>query len=315
MGAPLPRLRRERVPAGAVGQHPSLRQAPDPCLRWHARVLRRGRWHGRVRVLIIFGTGAATQSSTFKLYMGTEETQDMDQASTLAQIAEEINGFSQLSGPVTVAAGAAGTIKKVTFAAIDGDVAQMTAIGDGAGVTIATRANGWSIEGPVGLGLDTMQAGGIINVTSAETCTFTLASAAAGYLCYDGVCGIVAAAADTAKYQLAMDSIQDNSGDKILATTTTMTGAVVTVVMPPGKSCDGLELRCTGEETTKTVEKNNNGKQFKITRSFLQQTAISGDVLAAAKVTCGVGAQSATTGCHQATAFVDSVLIAQEDAC
>jgi hypothetical protein len=265
--------------------------------------------------MIVFGSGAATQTSTFKLYMGTEETQDMDASSTVGQIAEEINSFSQLSGPVTVAAEAAGTIKKVTFAAIDGDVAQMTAIGSNHGVTIATRANGWSIEGPVGLGLDTMQAGGIINVTSAETCTFTLASAAVGYPCYDGVCGIVAANADTAKYQLAMDSIQDNNGDKILDTTTTMAGSVVTVVMPMGKSCDGLELRGTGQVTTKTVEKNNNGKQFKITRSFLQQTAISGDVLAAAVVTCGVGAQSATTGCHQSTPYVDSVLIADQDAC
>ena len=42
-----------------------------------------------------------------------EETQDMDASSSVAQIAEEINSFSQLSGPVTVAAEAAGTIFKV----------------------------------------------------------------------------------------------------------------------------------------------------------------------------------------------------------
>merc|ERR1711981_877767 len=129
----------------------------------------------------------------------------------MEQIAEEINSFNQLSGPVTVAAAAGTTVaRKVTFAAIDGDVAQMTAIGNGDGVTIATRANGWSIEGPVGLGLDTMQAGGIINVTSVETCTFTMASAAVGYLCYDGVCGAVAA--NTASYQAAVNSIKDNNG-------------------------------------------------------------------------------------------------------
>ena len=67
--------------------------------------------------------------------------------------------------------------------------------------------------------------------------------------------------------------IKDNNGDKILDTTTTMTGAVVTVVMPPGKSCDGLELRGTGQETTKTVEKNNNGKQLERTNFLLEQIA------------------------------------------
>merc|ERR1712167_559605 len=101
-----------------------------------------------------------------------------------AQVAEEINGFSALSGPVTVAkegsTAGAGTATGapryvVTFDAKDGDVAQMTAVtNSGTGtVKVSTRANGWSIEGPGGLGLDTMQAGGIINITANEVCTFT----------------------------------------------------------------------------------------------------------------------------------------------
>jgi len=271
--------------------------------------------------MIILGTGAAAQASTFKLYMGTEETQDMDASSTMEQIAEEINSFNQLSGPVTVAAAAGSTVaRKVTFAAIDGDVAQMTAIGSGDGVTIATRANGWSIEGPVGLGLDTMQAGGIINVTSAETCTFTFDTAATvGYPCYDGVCGPLVATGDlaTTGYQDAIDLIQDDNGDKMIATTTTIADPVVTVVMPMGKSCDGLEIRGTTNEVTKTVEKNNNGKQFKITRSFLQETAApspaAGEILTTV-ATCAPSAQG-TTGCYQVEKYIDSVLIGDKGSC
>merc|ERR1712054_631270 len=46
------------------------------------------------------GTGAPSQASTFKLSYKGEMSQDMDESSSPAQIAEEINGFSALSGPV-----------------------------------------------------------------------------------------------------------------------------------------------------------------------------------------------------------------------
>merc|ERR1712167_183169 len=148
--------------------------------------------------------------------------------------------------------------------------------------SIATQANGWSIEGNVGLGLDTMQAGGIINVTAAEECSFALGSATAGYFCYDGVCGELAASPDDTGVQGAMNSVVDDNGDKILTTTTTGT-TTVKVVMPVGKSCDGLEYRIDGAVTVqKSVVKNNNGRSFKITRSFLQTSTIPGtDILTA----------------------------------
>jgi len=256
--------------------------------------------------VVIFGTGANAGTGTFKLYYKGEETQDMDESSSSTQVAEEINGFSHLSGPVTVAA--EGNNWLVTFDAKDGDVAEMTALSTaGDGVTIATRANGWSIEGPVGLGLDTMQAGGIINVTAAEVCTFTYDTAVTdGYFCYDGVCGILTATALlSANFQTAFDTVLSGG-------TVVVASLDVSVTMPIGKSCDGLELRGSTKEITKTVNKHNNGKLFKITRSFLQATMVSGAgtrLTGATAVTCAAGAQSATSGCSQVLANVDSVLI------
>jgi hypothetical protein len=263
--------------------------------------------------IIIFGTGLSTETATFKLYMGGEESQDMDEASTDVQIAEEINSFSHLSGPVAVVAEENNWV--VTFDAKDGDVPQMTASST---VSVFTRANGWSIEGNIGLGLNTMQAGGIINVTAAEECTFALGSATAGYFCYDGVCGEVAATADTTGVQDAMDSVVDDNGDKMLTTTTTGTTSVK-VVMPMGKSCDGLEYRIPADVTvTKTVEKNNNGKSFKITRSFMQSSTLAADNIDATADTGGVTitcAASATAGCHQVLDDVDSAVISDVSAC
>merc|ERR1711943_102661 len=83
---------------------------------------------------------------------------------------------------------------KVTFDAKDGDVAQMVPVSTTSGATgtvrVDTRAHGWSIEGPVGLGMDTMQAGGIVNITAKEVCTFeATASVTAGQFCYNNICG------------------------------------------------------------------------------------------------------------------------------
>merc|ERR1719379_559989 len=128
----------------------------------------------------------------------------MDEDSSPSQIAEEINGFSALSGPVTVVS--EGNAKfKVTFDAADGDVAQLEAHATDSTkpVSVVTRENGWSIEGPIGANLDTMQAGGTINITAREECSFSIvdgeANAPSFYFCYDGVCGstLVAAADPT----------------------------------------------------------------------------------------------------------------------
>jgi hypothetical protein len=66
-------------------------------------------------------------------------------------------------------------------------------------------------------------------------------------------------------------------------------------------SCDHLELRLANVAVTKSVEKNNNGKQFKITRSFLQKTAF-------ASVATTTTVQCANSLCHGAVAGVDSVV-------
>merc|ERR1712065_36431 len=72
----------------------------------------------------------------------------------------------------------------------------------------------------------------------------------------------------------AIHSIKDDNGDQILTVTDDFTSPAYTITMPLGKSCDGLEMRVKvlGKTTaiTKSVNKHNNGKVFKITRSFVQ---------------------------------------------
>merc|ERR1719379_536516 len=213
----------------------------------------------------------------------------MDEDSSPSQIAEEINGFSALSGPVTVVS--EGNAKfKVTFDAADGDVAQLEAHATDSTkpVSVVTRENGWSIEGPIGANLDTMQAGGTINITAKEVCTFTVngdadAGGAKYYFCYNGACGKEIGGADPTS--TITTEILDDNGDAILATASaTYTSGdkdatpavpdVYAITLPLGKSCDGLEMRVktlgnTGE-IVKSVNKHNNGKVFKITRSFVQ---------------------------------------------
>jgi len=288
--------------------------------------------------VVVLGTGMASKNEdqVWKLYYKGEETQNMDYMSTPAQVAEEINGFSALSGPVTVEgeatqkASTTGYPKYVvTFAAQDGDVAEMTAVstigtniagdtptsGNTDAVTVVTRANGWSIESPIDFGiggLHTMQAGGIINITAAETCAFTEAGAAtAGYYCYDGVCGAPAASGTT--HQAALRGILDDNGDAILGTASLASSAsnpnIFTVTMPSGKSCDGLELRGTTSAITKTVNKHNNGKSFKITRSFLKSAIVTGTY-----VGTGDGASTTTVTLanaqgHQLLKTADSLVI------
>merc|ERR1711907_748840 len=229
--------------------------------------------------------------SKWKLSYKGEMSQDMDYQSTPAQVAEEINGFSALSGPVTVA-GEGTTANNgfpkyvITFDAADGDVAELGTHTDGTDVaTIVTRENGWSIEGPIGANLDTMQAGGTINITAAEVCTFTKTTTNNNnnnldngdetyYFCYDGICGSTPEAVATTDPESAIHSIKDDNGNQILTVTAALSGKVYTVTMPLGKSCDGLEMRAKTKgsitEIEKDVNKHNNGKVFKITRSFIQ---------------------------------------------
>merc|ERR1719389_1389450 len=202
-----------------------------------------------VQVLYV-GDGAATQTDgVFKLSYKGEMSQDMDYESSKAQIAEEINGFSALSGPVTVAEERTKGRWTITFDAADGDVAQLETHASSGTATVVTRANGWSIEGPISENLDTMQAGGTINVTAREECKFTVSDVSgtpAFYFCYDGVCGSTTCGAEEPETALA--SIKDDNGVAILS------------------------LHATDDATyaTKVLDKHNNGKMFKITRSFIQ---------------------------------------------
>jgi len=275
----------------------------------------------------------AGASNIYKLRYKGEETQDLDHESTPLQVAEEINGFSALSGPVTVtgegAKAATGAYPKyvIKFAAEDGDVAQLEPVKLGSNnVYVTTRENGWSIEGPVGTGLDSMQAGGIINVTAREECKFEVEAEHADtnqgvyYLCYDGVCGATTHTGDTSSnVGTALASILDDNGVALFSTsdaTCTYGSEVHTVKLPMGYSCDGLEMRLktagVAVSITKSVDKHNNGKQFKITRSFLQSEAAPGTIVAAdgGDIT---KFQFANGKGHSAVALVDSILVSEGD--
>merc|ERR1711912_127168 len=197
-----------------------------------------------VQVLVLeTGIDAAqtTAASKWKLSYKGEMSQDMDHLSTPAQVAEEINGFSALSGPVTVAGEgttASGGFPKyvITFDAADGDVAELGTHTDGTDVvTIVTRENGGSIEGPIGANLDTMQAGGTINITAAEVCTFTVTTTSSNgdnlgaefyYFCYDGICGSTPEEVASSNPANAIHSIKDNNGDQILTVTAALSGKI-----------------------------------------------------------------------------------------
>merc|ERR1711871_1455381 len=69
-----------------------------------------------------------------------------------------------------------------------------------------------------------------------------------------------------------------------------------------GMSCDSLEMRNTNVAVTKSVDRNNNGKSFKITRSFLTSTALA-SVTDATNVACAAGK------CHEAVQAVDSIIL------
>merc|ERR1711988_1870200 len=275
-----------------------------------------------VQVVVLNDGINNSPAATFKLSYKGEMSQDMDNGSTEKQVAEVINGFRALSGAVTVAKeGAAKFV--VTFDAADGDVAQLVAHGTGTGSAMGvTRENGWSIEGPIGANLDTMQAGGTINITAAEVCTFTVTTTSSNgdnlgaefyYFCYDGICGSTPEEVASSNPAAAIHSIKDNNGDQILTVTAALSGKIYTVTMPPGKSCDGLEMRVktavTTAAITKSVNKHNNGKVFKITRSFVQIEEAD-----AAASSSSVGKGGATLGGkkgHSAVAAVSTLVISE----
>jgi hypothetical protein len=122
--------------------------------------------------------------------------------------------------------------------------------------------------------------------------------------------------------QVAVRAVLDSNGDAVVSGATAALANTndVVVTMPIGKSCDGLEMRGTTAAITKTVDKHNNGKSFKITRSFLQSslmgTSATGVTFTSTTViVCAAGAQTASAGCHGVLDDVDSVLIQDEASC
>jgi hypothetical protein len=156
--------------------------------------------------------------------------------------------------------------------------------------------------------MDTMQAGGIVNITAKEVCTFAATGAVnAGQFCYDNICGpkVGNSGAAASDFQAAAQAIKDDNGDAVLGTATVAFASnniVVTMPLAAGMSCDGLEMRKTNVAVTKSADKNNNGKSFKITRSFLTRTAVA-TVTDATTIACAAGK------CHEAVTAVDSIIM------
>jgi len=175
-----------------------------------------------------------------------------------------------------------------------------------------------------------MQAGGLVNVTAREQCIFTVVGTddATYYFCYDGIC-TSSTFTSTTYASTSITNIKDENGDSVLSGAVAATKAATAVVggqyvvnMPMGKSCDGLEMRIhdVGQVTdiTKTTRKHNNGKQFKITRSFIQSfdeaTAGLNDVLgtSAKPVVCATASGSM---CYTIQPLIDSIIFSEDSSC
>merc|ERR1711939_880761 len=136
-----------------------------------------------IRVLSAGNVFAPTSTDGFRLYINKgksneEFTEVVTHASTNAQIAEAINSFSALSGPVKVTntfhgfntgADASKKTMVVTFDAIDGDVPLLHAESVGnptaGALSTSTITHGSSISGGAGARFEHMEAGGTINIT------------------------------------------------------------------------------------------------------------------------------------------------------
>jgi hypothetical protein len=240
--------------------------------------------------------GAAHADDQYRIYINAnkpnvEFTEILTGASTNAQVAEAINSFSALSGPVTVTGAADLNKISISFSAIDGDVPQLTIdkLADGGSsntMSTETTKQGWSFFAGQSARLENVAPGSRINITSSEVVTFSISAWTVGNLVfsYDGtVAGaphIVGEATQTAKVLAAITSIKDakgasklTAGSGLACTTASATSIVVT--MPAGADGSKLELVPTsGTDTagalpalvTKSVAKNNNGKSFKVLR-------------------------------------------------
>merc|ERR1711871_41984 len=123
-----------------------------------------------------------TAGDTYRIYINAnkpnaEFTEVLSGASDVEEIAEAINAFSALSGPVSVTQPIANAEILITFAEIDGDVPQLTVVDVGSNTdtrTIVTLVEGWSFFAGESARLSHVQPGSIINVTASEEVTFTI---------------------------------------------------------------------------------------------------------------------------------------------
>jgi len=221
-----------------------------------------------------------------------EFTEILEGDSTPAAIAEAINSFGALSGPVSVAR--AGALDKiaVTFAEIDGDVPQLTVeklVDGGNSVVMSTDTmkQGWSFTAGASAKLENVAPGSVINITSRETVTFTISGTwNAGNLVasYDGNVGSVSMANNGAAAGVVamINSIKTESGSGARAKFALVTGDVtshsassIVINMPAGVDASKLELipdkSFAGTGISKSIAKNNNGKSFKVLRTMNQE--------------------------------------------
>jgi len=254
-----------------------------------------------------------TQSNIFKIDSGdtyriyinagkssVEFTEVLSGASSSDQIAEAINSFSALSGPVSV--DKTKVEIRITFAAIDGDVPQLSVVevvdaGDATSFAVHTLVEGWSFFAGHSARLENVQPGSVINVTSQEEVTFEIDSwADSKYLvfAYDGEVGSTGAAPTSSAIASSVVKTAVNSilNEKGLAkftlvdndVTTSMVSKIV-IKMPEGIDGSKLELLpasgTTGTTIKKTVKKNNNGRSFKVLRVENYEKLIEANLLLA----------------------------------
>merc|ERR1719379_3126730 len=241
-----------------------------------------------------FVTTGTDNTHTYRIYINKDKanvefTEVLSGASSAAQIAEAINSFSALSGPVTVVKETYHEIK-VTFAAIDGDVPELKVekiASSSLSWSVHTLQEGWSFFAGHTARLENVQPGSVINITSQEEVTFDIATLSAGKLVfsYDGHVGGTAIAKDSitkANVATAVKSIKDNKGATKLNigddgdTADAAGGATaagndqIVINMPKGMDGSKLELLLANGGTaagiTKSVKRNNNGRSFKVKR-------------------------------------------------
>merc|ERR1711871_1761131 len=238
-----------------------------------------------------------TDGDTYRIYINAnkpnaEFTEVLSGASDKDEIAEAINAFSALSGPVSVTQPTTDGEILITFAEIDGDVPQLTVVDVGSNTdtrTIVTLVEGWSFFAGESARLSHVQPGSIINVTASEEVTFTIAGWSGGNVVfsYDGTLASAQLAhgnaGTPANIDTAVDAIKDEKGAQKIDVTCSASSAIsIVITMPKGADGSKLELLpASGSNIvsiTKSVAKNNNGKSFKVKRVINKNFPLNSDI-------------------------------------